>query len=145
MLFSENLSKILFSFNVYLKKVAALMYDLAWTNTQQNAAYIVFEGGWQPNEFADAQQDIQNLLNEVGHHVHLVLHLIEPQPISMELVSQIHSLFLLEHPNRAKMVVIAPPHFVSGMKELVRRLFKGAAPAYLHFVSTIEDAEQLLS
>jgi len=120
------------------------MYEANWANNQQTAVYLAFEGAWGPDEFVDAEHALSDMLSEVGHSVSVVVHLAEPQPISMEMVPQIRNFISLEHPNRSQVVMVVTPDYLPGMSELVRRSFGGEVPAYLHFVSTLDEAETLL-
>jgi hypothetical protein len=117
------------------------MHQATWANDQKTAAYFVFEGAWGPDEFADARDKLNDMLSEVGHAVSVVMHLTEPQPISMEMLPQMRGLISLDHPNRQQVVLIVAEEYMTAMRELVRRVFGGQLPPHLHFVTSIDEVD----
>lgn len=121
-----------------------MMYEAQWANEQQTTVYLAFEGAWQSDEFADAAKNLNEMLSEVGHTVSVVIHLTEPQLISMEMVPQIRNFISIEHPNRDQMILVAPDGFLQGVSEVVRRAFGGVQPPYLHFATSLNDVDEIL-
>lgn len=121
------------------------MIEAQWANDQHTTVYLALNGTWQSNEFAIAQQNLHTMLNEVGHSVSVIVHIVEPQPVSMEMVSQLHSLIEMENPNRDQMIIVAINGYLQGVEEVVRRTFNGHYPDYLHFTTDTNQAEQILA
>ncbi len=122
-----------------------MMYEATWADDNQTLVYMAFEGVWQPDEFATAHETLYDLLSEVGHEVSIVLHLAQPQPIAMEMVPQIKQLVSIDHPNRSRMVIVAPDYFLGGVNEVVRRAFGGEQPEGLYFAPSLDDVDQVLA
>lgn len=122
-----------------------MMYEAMWANEQQTAVYLTFGGTWQEDDLLLAERDLKNLLSEVGHPVSVVLHIAEPRPISMQLMDNVRDLLKLDHPNRDKMVLVAPSGYLNGVQEVIRRIFGGTFPDYMRFAPSIADAEVALS
>lgn len=121
-----------------------MMYEATWADDKQTLVYMAFEGVWQPDEFAEARETLHDLLSEVGHQVSVVLHLVQPQPIAMEMVPQIRELVGIDHPNRAQMIIVAPDMFLGGVSEVVRRAFGGNEPTDLSFAPSLDDVDHVL-
>lgn len=121
-----------------------MIHESSWANDQRTAAYMAFDGPWQSDEFADAERSLHEMLSEVGHPVAIVAHLVQPQPISMEMLPQIRSFLSLNHPNRADVVVVAPGRVLAAIQEMVRRTFGGQLPPHLHFVGNLDDVDRVL-
>jgi hypothetical protein len=122
-----------------------MMYEATWADDNQTLVYMAFEGVWQPDEFTEAHTTLHDLLSEVGHEVSVVLHLAQPQPIAMEMVAQIKNLVSIDHPNRARMVIVAPDAFLNGVREVVRRAFGGDQPEAVYFAHSLDDVDQVLA
>lgn len=122
-----------------------MMYEAQWTNTEHNAVYMGFNGAWHADEFAEAEQQLHAMLSEVGHRVSVVLHLPQPQPISMQMIPQIRRLIDLAHPNRGQVVVVAAEDYIYALSEIVRRAFGGESPTHLHFAGSMDEAERFIA
>jgi hypothetical protein len=122
-----------------------MMYEAQWTNTEHNAVYMGFNGTWHADEFAEAEQALHAMLSEVGHRVSVLVHLAQPQPISMQMIPQIRKLIDLAHPNRDQVVIVAAEDYGRALSEIVRRAFGGKQPDHLHFARSMEEAEGLIA
>lgn len=120
------------------------MYDAAWISEQQEAIYVTFEGKWQPDEFFDLNHDVHQMLDQVSHAASIVIHITQPRPISMEMITQIRNFLSLEHPNRNQFLIIAPETYLAGVTEIIRRSFGGEVPPYIYFSARLQDMQDWL-
>jgi len=115
-----------------------------WDNEQQTAIRMTLEGAWQTNEFPTAEQEVQSMLNEVGHEVTVLIHILNPRPIPMSVVPELQHFLSTEHPNRGHMVLVSMSDFLHGLQEIVRRVCGGKVPAHVAFAHSLEEANALL-
>ncbi len=85
------------------------------------------------------------MLNDVSHAVAVVVNVIEPRPISMEVIAEVQTFLNIQHTNRGKMVMVAPANFRRGLEEIIRRSFGGNLPAHLRFADDLTEAERALT
>ena len=122
-----------------------MMPQTKWSNDDQTTVYIEFSGQWQPHEFTDAQQQLQKLLDEVGHSVSVIVNILEPRPLPMDTLKELSNFLSMSHPNRREVIFIISQSFSKGFHEVLRRLFAGELPDYVHITYTIDEAERLLT
>ena len=72
-------------------------YEIRWATDAQTAIYISFGGGWQLDEWVDAEHNLKKMLSQVGHGVTVVMHIAEPRTFSMEVIGQIRSIVNMKH------------------------------------------------
>jgi hypothetical protein len=121
-----------------------MINQATWANDQQTAVYLEFTGAWQPEDFTRAQSDLTAMLSDVGHSVAVVVNIVDPRPISMNVVGEMQHLLNMQHPNRDKIVVVAPAGFRRGLEEIVRRSFGGNLPAHVRFATDLDEADRAL-
>ena len=119
-----------------------MTYDIQWTNETRAAVYLVFNGGWNVDEWTDAQHVLGKMLSEVGSPVSIVLHLAEPRTLPMNIIHQIRDTVSLTHPNRANTVMVVPPPIIPAFKEIMRRSFSGTMPDYIAIIDSLDDAKK---
>ncbi|MEL6150944.1 MAG: hypothetical protein AAFU54_20815 [Chloroflexota bacterium] len=122
-----------------------MMYEAKWANENHTAVFVEFNGVWEVDDFERAEHDLTTMLSEVGHRVSVVVNITEPRPISMHVLENVRNLITVSHPNRDRVVMVAPDGFLQGMQHVIVRAFGGNAPRHLHFASDLDSAERVLN
>ncbi|MFZ4816908.1 MAG: hypothetical protein ACOYL5_20395 [Phototrophicaceae bacterium] len=121
-----------------------MMYQTTWANDQQTTVYMALSGDWHADHIVDAHRSVHTMLSEVGHPVSIVVHIQQPRAINTELMTQLRAFIGMDHPNRDKIVIVAPTVYMKGVGEIIRRLFGGEKPTYLIYADDLNHAETAL-
>jgi hypothetical protein len=121
-----------------------MMFNTRWANDQQTAVFVEFSGTWEADDFTHAEHELITMLSEVGHGVAVVVNITQPRPISMSVLGEVHSFLTVKHPNRGKMVMVAPDGFLPGLQQVIMRMFGGDTPVHIHFTNTLDHANAVL-
>ncbi|MEM6284175.1 MAG: hypothetical protein AAF787_18430 [Chloroflexota bacterium] len=119
-----------------------MMYKSKWTNDDQTTVVVQFSGVWEVEDFEQAEHDLLTILSEVGHRVIVVVNITDPRPISMHVLENVRNLINVKHPNRDRVVMVAPDRFLQGMQQVIVRAFGGNAPRHLQFASDTDAVER---
>ena len=122
----------------------AMPITVDWFNDEQTVLCFTYIGAWGWEEFYGSIQQSHKLMAHVNHTVHILIDVQDSQLFPTNMLSHLHQLRSIAHPNTGDVVVVGANSFLRTLSELYVRGF-GHVGRRFKLVKTLKEAEQFLN
>jgi len=117
-----------------------------WYNDDKTIIYWKFAGKWDWNEYAEAQDVSNAMLDTVDHTVDVIGNVQESPSLPANALSVYRSNLSSAHPNTGLIVLVGASMFVEQMVRLLKQMFRNkVAGTNFEFAKSDEEALALIA
>ena len=119
---------------------------ISWGNAEKTVILQVFDGRWTWEEFYNTGRQIQTMIREVDHEVHVLSDMTNSGALPVGgAISHANNMMKQFPENGGLLIIISDKLFIRSMANTFSRVFSGSVGEKVRAAATIEEAYQLIA
>ena len=115
----------------------------SWENDEKQVIVSVYTGLWGLDEFYQAVETCNRLMDSVDYPVNLILDMSKSTTLPNGFMGAIRSLSQKPHANMGIMAIVGANKLVKIFTDLIAKVYRGRAARKSYMVQTYEEAHEI--